>query len=95
MFEGMKDKYGMAKKMKDMQKKLKGQHVEIEGGKGAIKLVMNGNMEVVELKFVDRNSPEVTNLDKLEKNMQEVFDAGVKKAQMLGAQMMQQNGMGM
>ncbi|MEA3304990.1 MAG: YbaB/EbfC family nucleoid-associated protein [Patescibacteria group bacterium] len=89
----MKNQYEMVKKAKAMQKEMEKQLVAIEAGAGAIKITMNGSMQVVDIQL-DSTSPEVTDTVKLQKNLMNAFNAATKKAQMLSASMMKDMGLG-
>ncbi len=85
MFEKAKQLYQLQKKAKQIKKQLKNIHIEaeIEG----ITIIINGEQEVIEVKFApdfDRNGKEV------EKNLVKAFNKAVKKSQEVAAGMMKE-----
>lgn len=81
MFNQLKDLYQLQSKAKEVQQKLAGENVTVE--ENGISLVMNGNQEVVSITL-----PENFNKEELEKKLPSVFNAAIKKVQMLMAKMM-------
>ena len=87
MFNKLKDLHELKKQAGAMQAALADERVEVENN--GVKIVMNGNNEVLEIKI----NPE---LDKegQEKHLKETINQGIKKVQQLMAQKMVNGGFG-
>jgi len=87
MLGKLKDLNAMRKQASQIQSQLAEEKIETSN-KGA-KIIMNGNMEVMEIKLND----ELTKTEK-EKALQDVFNEAIKKAQRIMASKMMGNGFG-
>ncbi|MBL7058086.1 YbaB/EbfC family nucleoid-associated protein [Patescibacteria group bacterium] len=85
MFSKLKQFKELRDKAKQMQAALSEESVTIE--EDGVKLVMNGNLEVVLLTIEDG-----INKSKLEQSLRTAFNDGVKKVQKLMAKKMQEMG---
>ncbi len=85
MFNKLKHVKGLRDQAKTMQNSLAQENVTIE--KSGVKIIMNGNMEVISLEINEEISKE-----SLEGILKENFNEAVKKTQRLMAQKMQEMG---
>jgi DNA-binding protein YbaB len=85
MFEKAKQLYQLQKKAKQIKKQLKNTHIEAEF-EGII-VIINGEQEVVEVKFADEF--DFTQKD-FSKNLVKAFNKAVKKSQEVAANMMKE-----
>ncbi len=85
MFEKAKDVYKMQKQARQIKKQLANTHIEAE--QEGVKIIINGEQEVVEVNISEEalQSPQ-----KLEKNLLQTFNKAVKKSQQIGAEMMKE-----
>ncbi len=76
--------YELQKQAKEIKKKLKNIHVEadFEG----VKVTINGEQTIVSVEIVDESL--LSDKKKLEKNLAEAFNKGVKKSQEVAAENM-------
>ena len=72
-------------KLAHAQKELKRIQVEVEAGKGAIKIVMNGEQRVISLK-IDPNLVDLTNTKQLEIFLLKALNDAQEKVQKMAAQ---------
>jgi DNA-binding protein YbaB len=84
MFGKAKDQYDIVKKAREIQKKLKDQIVESESG--AVKVVMNGEQKIQDIK-IDRD-----NLDNLEGDIKSAVAGAIDKSQKIAAELMKEMG---
>lgn len=85
MFNKLKQFKDLRSQAKTMQDALSGESVSIE--KKGIKMIMNGNMEIIELTI-----PEELSKQDISKYMKETVNDGIKKVQKLMATKMQEMG---
>lgn len=77
----MFDKLKQLKELKDLQDSLSKEKIEVE--KNGIRVVVNGKMEIEQIKL----NPELT-IEEQEKKLQECINDAMKKIQMAAAQKM-------
>lgn len=85
MFEKAKDMYKMQKEARRIKKQLANTHIEAEHE--GVKVVINGEQEVVEIEI---NDEALQDKKKLEKNLLQAFNKAIKKSQQVGAEMMKE-----
>ena len=85
MFNKLKQLKDLRSQAKTMQSALSGEKVELE--KNGIKMVMNGNMEVIELTINNDLSKE-----EIARSCKDLFNDSVKKTQRIMAKKMQEMG---
>ena len=85
MFNKLKQLKDLRSQAKTMQGALSEEKVELE--KNGIKIIMNGNMEVLNLTINTNSSKE-----EIAKNCKDIFNDGIKKTQRLMAKKMQEMG---
>jgi len=83
MFDKAKDLYKLQKEAKKIKKELKNTHIEAEYE--GVTIIINGEQEVMSIKFSDEI---LENPKKLEKALIQAFNKAVKKSQQVGAEMM-------
>lgn len=84
MFGKAKENYGLIKKAREIQKKLKEQTVEAESG--AVKIVMNGEQKIQSVE-VDKN-----NLDNIENDIKSATTSAIQKSQKIATDLMKDMG---
>ncbi len=85
MFEKAKDVYKMQKQARQIKKQLANTHIEAE--QEGVKVIINGEQEVVE---VNISEDALQDPRKLEKTLLQTFNKAVKKSQQIGAEMMKE-----
>lgn len=85
MFEKAKDVYKMQKQARQIKKQLANTHIEAE--QEGVKIIINGEQEVVEVHISEEA---LQSSQKLEKNLLQTFNKAVKKSQQIGAEMMKE-----
>jgi len=85
MFEKAKELYTLQKQAREIKKKLSHTHIEAE--QDGVKVVINGEQEVVQIEIADEA---MTDKKKLEKTLETCFNKAVKKSQQIGAELMKQ-----
>lgn len=83
MFDKAKDLYKLQKQARQIKKQLKNTHIEAEHE--GITVIINGEQEVVEVKFTEES---FSDKSKLEKNIVTCLNKAIKKSQQVGAEMM-------
>ena len=81
MFGKLKDLNELRKQAGQMQSILAGEKIELE--KNGLKIVMNGNMEILEIS-INPNAAK----DELEQNLKELFNQAIKQIHKLMAEKM-------
>ncbi len=84
MFNKLKQIKDLRHQAKTLQSTLSGEKVTIE--KRGVKMVINGNLEVVELSIADKQQ------DNLESALKDCFNDGIKQVQKIMAKKMQEMG---
>ncbi len=83
MFDKIKDVYALQKMAKEIKKELKNIHIEAEVD-GVI-VIVDGEQEVVEVKFPEETTP---HLPKLAEATKKAFNKAIKKSQQVAAETM-------
>jgi DNA-binding protein YbaB len=86
MFNKLKQFKDLRNQAKQMQTLLEAESITVD--KHGIKITINGNMEIKDLKI----STEISDKEKLEKNLQDAFNHSVKEAQSLMAKKLRESG---
>jgi DNA-binding protein YbaB len=84
MFNKLKQIKDLRSQAKTLQNTLSAEKITVE--KRGVKMVINGNLEVVELNITDKNQ------DGLENAIKDCFNDGVKQVQKIMAKKMQEMG---
>jgi DNA-binding protein YbaB len=85
MFDKAKNLYKLQKQARQIKKDLKKTHIEAE--QDGIKVIINGEQEVVEVMIPDEA---LTDAKKLAKTLEICFNKAVKKSQQIGAERMKE-----
>ena len=93
MFDNIRDKYEMIKKMREMQDRLSKQVVSVASSDEWIHCEVNGLMKITSL-TIKPDHANNGNAAKLEKEILTVVNRALEKAQMLGATVAKEMGLG-
>lgn len=83
MFDKIKDVYALQKMAKEIKKELKNIHIEAEVD--SVIVIVDGEQEVVEVKFPEETTP---HLPKLAEATKKAFNKAIKKSQQVAAEKM-------
>ncbi|MBI2634790.1 YbaB/EbfC family nucleoid-associated protein [Candidatus Peregrinibacteria bacterium] len=83
MFEKAKDLYRLQKQAREIKKKLKNTHIEADYE--GVKVIINGEQEVIKVEISDEA---IADKSKLGENLEKCFNKAIKKSQQIGAEMM-------
>lgn len=83
MFEKAKDLYKLQKQAREIKKKLNNTHIEAE--QEGVKVVINGEQEIIEVTISEEA---LQDSKKLGKTLVATLNKAIKKSQQIGAEMM-------
>lgn len=83
----MFDKAKTLMELRKIQKELKSVEIEVEAGNGAVKLTINGEQKVQNVK-IDPAAVDVEDLERLERHLESAFNQAITKSQQEAAERM-------
>lgn len=83
MFQKVKDLYKLQKQARDIKGKLKNTHIEAEHE--GVKVVINGEQEVIK---VEISAEACSDNKRLAENLEKCFNKAIKRSQQIGAELM-------
>lgn len=73
--------------LRKIQKELKSVEIEVEAGNGAVKLTINGEQKIKQVK-IDPSAVDLDDLNRLERHIESAFNQAITKSQQEAAERM-------
>ncbi len=73
--------------LRKIQKELKSVEIEVEAGNGAVKLTINGEQKIKQVK-IDPSAADLDDLNRLERHIESAFNQAITKSQQEAAERM-------